>query len=60
MRGTALIINGTADHLHVLLRIRPAHSAAEIARVIKANARAGFARNGVQTLPGKPDTECSA
>ena len=37
MRGTALIVNGTADHVHVLIRIRPAHSAAEIACVIKAN-----------------------
>jgi REP element-mobilizing transposase RayT len=35
--GTALIINGTADHVHMLVRIRPAHSAAEIARVVKAN-----------------------
>ncbi len=37
MQGTALIINGTADHAHMLVRIRPAHSAAEIARVVKAN-----------------------
>jgi len=37
MRGTALIINGTADHVHMLVRVRPAQSAAEIARVIKAN-----------------------
>src|SRR5947207_14596745 len=37
MRGTALIINGTADHVHMLARIRPAHSAAQIARVIKTN-----------------------
>ena len=37
MHGTALIINGTADHIHMLIRIRPAHSAAEIARVVKAN-----------------------
>jgi putative transposase len=37
MRGTALIVNGTADHVHVLVRIRPAQSAAEIVRVIKAN-----------------------
>jgi putative transposase len=37
MLGTALIINGTADHVHVLARIRPAQSAAEIARVIKTN-----------------------
>ena len=31
------MINGTADHVHVLVRIRPAQSAAEIARVIKTN-----------------------
>jgi REP element-mobilizing transposase RayT len=37
MHGTALIINGTADHVHMLVRIRPAHSTAEIARVVKAN-----------------------
>lgn len=37
MRGTALIINGTADHVHMLARVRPSHSAAEIARVVKAN-----------------------
>ena len=37
MRGTALIISGTADHVHVLVRIRPVHSAAEVARVIKTN-----------------------
>ena len=37
MRGTALTVNGTADHVHVLIRIRQAHSAAEIARVFKAN-----------------------
>jgi putative transposase len=37
MDGTALIVNGAADHVHLLVRIRPAHSAAEIARVVKAN-----------------------
>ena len=37
MRGTALIINGTADHVHMLVRIRPAQSAAEVVRVVKAN-----------------------
>ncbi len=37
MGGTALIIDGSADHVHVLARIRPAHSPAEIARVIKTN-----------------------
>jgi len=37
MHGTALIINGTADHVHMLIRIRPVQAAAEIARVVKAN-----------------------
>ena len=37
MQGTALMINGTTDHVHMLLRIRPVHSAAEVARVVKAN-----------------------
>jgi len=37
MQGAALIVNGTADHVHMLLRIRPAHSVAEVARVVKAN-----------------------
>lgn len=37
MKGTALIINGTADHVHMLIRIRPVHSASEIVRVVKTN-----------------------
>jgi REP element-mobilizing transposase RayT len=37
LHATALIINGTADHVHMLVRIRPMQSAAELARVIKAN-----------------------
>ena len=37
MRGTALIVNGTADHVHLLVRIRPAQAAGEIARVLKTN-----------------------
>jgi len=37
LHATALIINGTADHVHMLLRIRPTQAAAEIARVVKTN-----------------------
>jgi len=37
MRGTALIVGGTTDHVHMLIRIRPAQAAAEIARVVKTN-----------------------
>jgi len=37
LRGTALAINGTSDHVHMLARVRPAQSAAEIARLVKTN-----------------------
>ena len=37
MHDTALIVNGEPDHVHMLIRVRPAHSAAEIARVVKTN-----------------------
>jgi len=37
MHGTALIVNGEPDHVHMLIRVRPVHSAAEIARVVKTN-----------------------
>ena len=37
MKGTGLIINGDVDHVHMLIRVRPVHSAAEIARVVKTN-----------------------
>jgi len=37
MNGIALIINGEPDHVHMLIRVRPVHSAAEIVRVVKAN-----------------------
>jgi putative transposase len=37
MNGTALIVNGVVDHVHLLVRVRPIHSAAEIARVVKTN-----------------------
>jgi len=37
INGTALIINGTTDHVHMLVRIRPAQSSAQIVRVVKAN-----------------------
>lgn len=37
MHGTALIVGGIADHVHMLIRMRPVQAAAEIARVVKAN-----------------------
>ncbi len=35
--GTALKVNGTADHVHLLLRLPPSVSIAEAMRVLKAN-----------------------
>jgi REP element-mobilizing transposase RayT len=37
MDETALIVGGVADHVHMLVRARPMHAAAEIARVVKTN-----------------------
>jgi REP element-mobilizing transposase RayT len=37
IRGKALVIGGTADHVHLLIELAPATSIAEAARVIKAN-----------------------
>ncbi|HTU41075.1 MAG TPA: IS200/IS605 family transposase [Candidatus Aquilonibacter sp.] len=37
LNGTALAINGVPDHVHMLVRVRPVHSASEIARVVKTN-----------------------
>lgn len=37
LKGTALIVNGTSDHVHMLVRIRPVHAVAQIARLVKAN-----------------------
>ncbi len=37
LNATALATNGTTDHVHMLIRLRPAQSAAEIARMVKTN-----------------------
>jgi putative transposase len=46
LHATALIINGTCDHVHMLIRIRPANSIAEIARIIKTNSSAWIRKKG--------------
>jgi len=35
--GTALCINGTRDHVHLLIRVPASHSVADVARLIKTN-----------------------
>jgi putative transposase len=46
LRGTALMINGTCDHVHMLIRIRPAQSIAELACVVKANSSGWIRKKG--------------
>jgi REP-associated tyrosine transposase len=46
LRSTALIINGTSDHVHMLMRIRPTQSVAEIARIVKANSSGWIRKKG--------------
>lgn len=46
LRGTALIVNGTCGHVHMLIRIRPAQALAEIARIIKANSSGWIRKKG--------------
>ena len=46
LRDTALIINGTCDHVHMLIRIRPAHSISEIARIVKTNSSGWIRKKG--------------
>ena len=48
LRGTAIIIDGTCDHVHLLIRIRPALSIAEIARIVTTNSSAWIRKKGHQ------------
>ena len=60
MDGTALIVNGTADHVHMLLRIRPAQSSAQIVRVVKANSSRWVREKWSRELDGRRGTAYSA
>jgi REP element-mobilizing transposase RayT len=46
LRGTALIVDGTCDHVHMLIRIRSVHSIAEIARIVKTNSSRWIRKKG--------------
>ncbi len=37
LRETAIIVNGTADHVHMLVKMRPSQSVADLARLVKTN-----------------------
>jgi putative transposase len=45
-RGTTLIVNGTCDHVRMLIRIRPAQSIAELACVVKADSSGWIRKKG--------------
>jgi REP element-mobilizing transposase RayT len=63
MHGAALIVNGTEDHVHLLIRVPPVLGVAEVARVLKANSsRWVHEKNGsiIGSLPGRQGTEPSA
>ena len=60
MPGTALIINGTSDHVHMLVRIRPAQSSAEIARVVKTNSSRWVREKWSKEFAWQTDTASSA
>ena len=60
LKGTALAINGASDHVHMLVRIRPAQSAAEIARVVKTNSSRWAREKWKPDLHGRPATAFSA
>jgi REP element-mobilizing transposase RayT len=53
MDGTALIVNGTSDHVHMLARVRTAHSPSEL-EWPKPTRRAGFTESGIRISLGKP------
>lgn len=46
LHSTALIVNGTSDHVHMLIRLRPALSIAELACVVKANSSGWIRKKG--------------
>jgi putative transposase len=46
LRGTALIVNGTCDHVHMLIRIRAANSIADIVRIVKTNSSGWIRKKG--------------
>jgi putative transposase len=60
LRGTALIVNGTCDHVHMLVRIRPAQSVAEVARIVKANSSGWLRKKGHREFAWQSGMACSA
>gem|GEM_PF-4488452 len=60
MHGAAPIINGTADHVHMLIRIRPHRPRLRLPASSKPIPQNGSARNGTCASPGRQGMEPSA
>ena len=62
MKGTALIINGTRDHVHLLVGLPPTLALSEGMRVLKTNRQNGFMKSGIpdKHSAGNPVTALSA
>jgi putative transposase len=67
LKGTALCVNGTSDHIHALIKLLPTMPVADAMRVIKTNSskwvhetygrrdlrwQSGYAAFTVNTIPG--------
>ena len=50
IRGSTIIVNGTDDHVHMLIRIRPSQSVAEVTRVVKTNSSGWAHEKGYKEL----------
>jgi REP element-mobilizing transposase RayT len=60
MHATPLIVNGACDHAHLLVRVRPVHSAAEIVRVAKTNSSRWAREKYGPEFSCRRGMECSA
>jgi len=61
LKGKAYGINGTADHVHMLVNLPPTISVSDALRFIKSIRRAGCTTNGPEGLSlGNPATAPSA
>ncbi|MGH9942808.1 MAG: IS200/IS605 family transposase [Pyrinomonadaceae bacterium] len=60
LKGTALIINGTADHVHLLVGLPPALALSDAMRVLKTTRPVGLTTHSASLSAGRPDTARSA
>jgi REP element-mobilizing transposase RayT len=59
LRGTAIIINGTCDHVHLLIRIRPLFPSPRSHASSRQIRQHGSERKATRNLLGRLDMACS-